>query len=402
MRKLFFIFICFVVVPVVMYVGSGWLGEKSHITFIFDGSIVRINLYMAILSLVVSYLLIHIVVVLIKQFFGVVSSTKQWSYIRKQNQSFQMLQRSLHAYFEKNYALAEQLSLKKQVAGKDKAKAAADLTKTQYLIAAESAKQQGHFDDHSRYLLRANENGSEFEKQLAMADSLKAQGRLDKALEHTKGLLKKDAKHPQALALLAALYQQIKDNQALAELLPKVYKHCSLPVAVLEDLVESAYCPLYKHYAHEKDVKSIKATHKALVKLSPNLGKFDCYYVNALIEAGNGDDAEKFLLKSAKFALSDELLETLKKSSLNEPRLLITWLEKEIKKQPDNYRLLATLGYVASATRDWSLCCKAFESAMKLETRADDYYCLGSALEHLKKSDQALACYRKGLSLTVS
>ncbi|NTS76759.1 hypothetical protein HR060_07735 [Catenovulum sp. SM1970] len=388
-----------------LFMGSTWIGEKGRVIILMGEWTIETSVVGGCVILLLAYALLHLAVVLVKYLFQLRNKNRQWRHNRLQNRIQIAIQQSLDALFKQNYALAEKLSVQKLALESGALKANnldKALNKTQYLIAAEAAKNQQKFTEYSQYQLRATEYGSEFEKQLAMAQSLQAEGKIDKALAAVEKLKNEQPKNGLVIAALANLYQQANLFDALADLLPKVIKLSDLPKPILLDFIESTYSALYQNDAKANDVKALNKHHKAMLALMPEAEQFEFLYINALISAGAKQDAENYLIKAVKKGVSPVILSSLRQLTLAEPIKLISQLEKLVKQDNNQYTSLAALGYVAAASRDWDLAKKALEAAIKLNPTSQDYQLLGQTLEQLSLPEQALACYRKGLSMAQS
>ncbi|AWB66475.1 hypothetical protein C2869_08555 [Saccharobesus litoralis] len=381
----------FLVFSIVLFIGSTFWGDKGYVLIAMGQTTLETTVVALGLMMVFGYFALRIVLNIVFGLFHAGQLTRDWRKKRRYSKVLTKFETAFEALLNHEYAAAEKLSCQTAEIS--------PIKKSHYLLAAEAAKQQGEYERQAQYSLRAVEQGSEIEKQLAIAHTLKEEGQINKAIEKTEALLKKDPKQSQTLVLLAMLYNEAGRYLALSELLKRVKQYTNLPSEIFENFVKNAYQGLYQDAVQVKDLKQIHRLYAAVNKISEWPDKLSCLYVNAMIQAGFAADAEKFILKAAKSQLTPELLETIKRVPFPQPLKLIAWLEQEIKKSPDNMLLVSALGYVACGARDWQLARKALDIVIRHEPSAEHYFKLADVLEHLQQPQQALSCYKKGVKL---
>ena len=109
-----------------------------------------------------------------------------------------------------------------------------------YLGAAVSAQFQGAHDRRDKWLKKAHEEQPESSAAvlLTQAQLQFAHGQFEQALATVRRLEDSNPDHAYALVLLARLYHELGDWQALAQLLPKLRRARSLPKDNLRQLEE--------------------------------------------------------------------------------------------------------------------------------------------------------------------
>ncbi|WP_111979053.1 heme biosynthesis HemY N-terminal domain-containing protein [Algibacillus agarilyticus] len=386
----FILFILFI--TGVLALGFYWVDEKGYVLIAMNEWTIETSVVASVIMLIGAYFAFHLSVRFIVAVFRLRSVSKAWRAQRRQKGAFIQFDKAFEAFLSGEYVTAEKLSLTQAEHS--------PVRKSHFLMAAESAKRQGKFDDHARYSLRAVEQGSDLEKQLVLVQNLKEQGELLQAIEQAEALYKKHPKQCQTLVLLSMLYKDANRSAHLVELLKPLKQHTDMPNEVYEGLVKSAFSGLFSELANAKQLKPLQQLADRLKKLSDAPEKLIYLYVNALNQAGFNDDAEKFVLKSAKNAITPEWVMMLKHAQFQQPLKLIAWLEQAIKKNPDDILAVTALAYVAASARDWTLAQKAFEMVIRKQPAQDEYFALAHVLEQSQQTSQALACYKKGVSLT--
>ncbi|MER2492502.1 heme biosynthesis HemY N-terminal domain-containing protein [Catenovulum sediminis] len=358
---------------------AGWSWEASFIGFLF--------------IILVAYLVFKLIEKVLISLFSVRRSFSNWRKNRKQSTSLHALQQSIEALLSGQWQKAEQLSLKHAKYS--------PIASSHYLIAAEAAKNCGQHEESSLYLLRAQENGDESHKQLAMAQSLQQEGKTDKAIELTEKLYRENKKNTQTLLLLARLYETSEDFEKLRELLPDVKRYAEITDSELQLLALKAWQPIFTQAALDNSERTIEQAYKQLTKLVGTSGNARQNYFSALLAAGCHSTVEKKLIK-----LFDEdthknqtTINILKTLELNQPLKLIAWLEKKLKSNPQDDWLKIALAITAAKNRDWQLAQQAMESAIRQLPSAENYAILGDIYQENQQSEKAKQCYRKGLSL---
>ncbi|MCU4675082.1 tetratricopeptide repeat protein [Catenovulum sp. 2E275] len=387
---LFFCFACALIA-----LGAVVVEEKGYVLISVANWTWETSLFGFVLMLVALYIAFVIIKLIIRSVFNVRKNWREWRTDRKHSRSLKTLQGAIEALLNNQWQKAEQLSLKHAKHS--------PIASSHYLIAAEAARQQNHNDDSSVYLLRAQQTGSETDKQFALCKSLMQEGKAEQAIEKCEVLLTAEPKHSENLLLLARLYHQTGQFEKQRELLSRVKRYTDISQAEFNQLTLAAFAPLFKAASEQKDLKSLQLYYKAMHKLIEPIPQSTQLYLLALHNAGFEKEVESNLIKLFEQNISDSNLALLHQLELNQPLKLTAWIEKQIKRQPDNAQLKVLLAITACKNNDLQLAQQAMESALQQSEQTanpQNYGILADIYQQQNNTTKAIACYQKALALT--
>ncbi|GEM_PF-2885124 len=388
---LFFCFTC-----ALLAIGSIIADERGYVLVSVAGWTWESNLYAVVLLLVVIYFTAVLLNLLFRSVFNIRKSWRNWRTDKKHSRSLNSLQSAIEALLNSQWQKAEQLSLRHAKFS--------PIASSHYLIAAEAARQQNHNDDSSVYLLRAQQSGSETDKQFALCKSLMQEGKAEQAIEKCEALLSNEPKHSENLLLLARLYHQTQNHEKQRELLARVKRYTDITQTEFNLLALTAFEPLFKQASDNKELKLLQQYHKALHKLIEQNPDSIKLYLLALHNAGFDKEVESYLIKLFEQNITDTDTALFHQMALHQPLKLTAWIEKQIKRQPENARLKVLLAIAAIKNNDLQLAQQAMESAFHQNQNqiasAQNYALLADIYQQQDNLSKAISCYQKAVSLS--
>ena len=387
---LFFCFVC-----ALLALGAVLVDERGYVLISAAGWTWETSVFGLILMLISLYVTILLISLVIRSLFNIRKNWRDWRTDKKHSRSLNGLQAAIEALLSQKWQKAEQLSLKHAKNS--------PIASSHYLIAAEAARQQNHNDDSSVYLLRAQQSGSETDKQFAACKSLMQEGKAELAIEKCEALLSAEPKHSENLLLLARLYQQTHNFEKLRELLSRVKRYTDIAQSEFNQMALTSFEPLFKQASEDKELKLLQQYNKALHKLIEQSSTSIKLYLTYLHQAGFETEVETNLIKLFEQHIQPQDLSLFHQLDLNKPLKLTAWIEKQIKRQPENAQLKVLLAIAACKNQDFQLAQQALESGLHQNheqiATAQNYALLAQIYQQQNNDKKALSCYQKALSL---
>ncbi|EWH10332.1 protoheme IX biogenesis protein [Catenovulum agarivorans DS-2] len=394
--------ILFLLACAFLALGAVLVEEKGYVLINLAGYVWEASFFGFLFVLLLAYLAFKVVETFLIGLFRARKNFSAWRAKNKQATSLNNLSAAIEALFNQQWRKAQALSLK-QVHN-------SPIPASHYLIAAEASKQLGELDESSLYQLRAQQDGSESDKQLATAKSLINEEKYPQAINTIEQVLERNNKDSAALLLLAQAYQYNKQFELLQNLLPKVKKYTDISPTELKGMCFAAYQPQFTEAVEQKNLALLEQSFKHINKLvEPNQTILQVYLAS-LVKLDANQQAEKFFIKlfeqsENKTELNQQNennLKLLSNLAFTQPLKLIAWLEKQLKKQPEANVLKIALAICALKNSDVQLAQQAMESAIKHLKSPYSYQLMGEIYQQAKIEDKAKLCFEKGLQLAIN
>ena len=339
--------------------------------------------------LVAGYLLLLLVKSLLRQ--G--GSLKLWLSGRGYRRSRQLSTAGLIAYTEGNWQKARRLLLK--AANK------AETPLLNYLVAAKASNVLGE-DNKTKELLRLAEqstSGAEVAVGLTQAELQVQNGSLEQALATLMRIRRNADKHPHILTLLKTVYLGLKDWESLLQLLPQLKKHQRVSEQELAELQQQASEALLRSAgaARSQPLQQVRDAWQQLPKEARRDSVLLTVYVDELIKAGAGGEAEKVIAEVLRRQWHPALVELYGKAEGAEPNKQLLQAENWLKERNNDATLLLALGRLSLRNQLWGKAREYFESSLKLESRPETCAELGRLLAHLGEHEQSNDYFQRGL-----
>jgi HemY protein len=272
-----------------------------------------------------------------------------------------------------------------------------------YLSAAHAAQSQGAFDRRDDYLFKAGEALPEHIHaiHLTRAKLQLSAGQFEQALATLQQLKTATPKHPVVLTLLMKTYAQLKDWNALYELLPSIKKNRKIAIEDWQTLEQRTLLHLFNNTVDNKqyDMDDIWKNLDRKQKLEAEYIK---PYAIHLISTANTQLAEEALRNGLGFQTDNGLLalycqldiETDKKTKQ---------LEKWLKNSASNIELLNALAELCLQKELWGKTKNYLEQSIAIQANGPAYFLMGQLLEAQGEPlEKVNAYYKDALKLNKS
>ncbi len=276
------------------------------------------------------------------------------------------------------------------------------LAKTQYtevpfvnfLAAAQAAQEQGKYGKRNEYLAKALEKAPNDSLAINMT-----RARLDQQIGKSEDALKtlltvKDLgrSNPQFMAMLAQAYDELDENEKLAQILPEVKRLGALPEAVIAEMQAEMDLEKFEN-AEDKE-----AAWKETTKTSRKDPDFVAAYAEFQILKGRVDVAEKLISTTLKTTWDDELVNMYGRIQSTNRKKYLRQVDGWLLARPENAELHLAAGRLAAQNKDVERAQQEFEEAIKLGGLTEAFEELGLLHESEQDLRKALALYRSGLA----
>jgi HemY protein len=247
-----------------------------------------------------------------------------------------------------------------------------------YLTAARAAHELGDAEGRDELLRSAHEStpGSKFAVGLTQAELQKSAAQWEQSLATLLQLKSSSPRHPQVLAMLTQVYEELSDWQALIELLPEVKKRKIFPDEVFGDLQQRAWVARLSQAGSTAD--TVWADVPKDLKRSP---KLVAAYARALIEGGPdasaADKAEAAIRIALQQTWDDDLVLLYGLVAGADPARQLVVAEGWVKEKPNDPKLLLTLGRICLMNQAWPKAREYFETSLRLQRSPEVYGELG-------------------------
>lgn len=276
-----------------------------------------------------------------------------------------------------------------------------------YVGAAYSAQQQGDVEKRDNYLAQANDADPKRAVGIGLMQARMQyhNGQLEAALASLEPLRDKAPKNLRVLALLADCLRGLRKWNKLVELLSALRKNNVFPEHELERRTLEAYQGLFStaqtltQGSAEIATQSttLKNTWEQLPKRLKREPELIAAYAAQLTRLGEMDRAERLLRGAIKRQWDARLVSLYGSVRTTDIQGQFKTAELWTAAHPDDPDLMLTLGRLAMENQLWGKARSYLETCIANGGPDEAHRVLGSLLEYLGETDQALHCYRQGL-----
>ena len=272
-----------------------------------------------------------------------------------------------------------------------------------YLTASRAAHMQEAYDRRDDYLKIASQQGDD--ALVAVAVSQAEMQFTSEQLEQSRAtlirLLETSPKHPHALKLLAKVYYEQEDWNNLFTLLPDLDNLSLIKDTDTRKYQKTALTGIFHSLARKEDTKSLNTLWKNLpVNLHSN-PEFLLLYCEALSEAGDEKQSNKFLVENLNKQADERLFERyglIEHDNLGDS---IKKAEKWLEESPKSPMLLLALARLNRNYQLWGKSKSYYNESLNFSPSSDVYLELAELLEELSEHDNAQLCYKQGLEYSI-
>ncbi len=272
-----------------------------------------------------------------------------------------------------------------------------------YLAAARAAQLQGKHDTRDNYLKAAHEASPEAALAIGVTQAKLQLDHMqtEQALATLTHLHSVAPRHDYVTLLLARTHLELKDWQALVEILPDVRRKKLIEESKLREMELSGYCGVLELAASSQQSFE-KAWSKIPKALQADSGMMH-FYLNLLAQQRwYSSSAERLLLKSIDNQWHDGLIEIYGRFEAKDATAQLASVEKWLDDYGHNQNLLLALGRISMRAGLWGKAQSYLEAS--LGAKATPQACLALAQlfeEQLQQPDKAAAYYQQGLKLSL-
>jgi len=273
-----------------------------------------------------------------------------------------------------------------------------------YLAAARAAQLQGKHDARDSYLKAAHEARPDAELAIGVtqAELQLAHQQTEQALATLMHLHGIAPRHDYVTMLLARAYYELKDWQALVEILPDVRRKKLIKEAKLVEMEVAGYCGIL-----ELATSSQSSFDNAWGKIPKALqadARMIHLYIDLMAEQGwQSSKAEQLVLKSLDKQWNDGLIEVYGRFQAKDANAQLARVEKWLDDFGHNENLLLALGRIAMRARLWGKAQGYLEASIGAEATPAACLALAELFEQqLQQRDKAAEYYQQGLKLSLA
>jgi HemY protein len=273
-----------------------------------------------------------------------------------------------------------------------------------YLAAARAAQLQGKHDERDSYLKAAHEARPDAELAIGVtqAELQLAHQQTEQALATLTHLHSVAPRHDYVTMLLARAYHELKDWQALVEILPDIRRKKLIKEAKLVEMEVAGYCGILE-LATNSQSSFDKAWSRIPKALQADARMIHLYLDLMADHRWHNNHAEQLVLKSLDKQWDDGLIEVYGRFQAKDANAQLARVEKWLDDFGHNENLLLALGRIAVRARLWGKAQGYLEAS--IGAKATPAACLALAElfeQQLQQPVKAAEYYQQGLKLSLA
>lgn len=247
-----------------------------------------------------------------------------------------------------------------------------------YLTAARAAHELGDAEGRDELLRSAHEStpGSRFAVGLTQAELQKNAAQWEQSLATLLQLKSSSPRHPQVLAMLIQVYEELADWQALIELLPEVKKRKIFPDDGFDALQRRAWSARLAQAGAAADTVW-KDLPKDLKRQPALVAAYARALLNDGADASAADNAEAAIRSALQQTWDDDLVVLYGQAAGADLKRQLVVAEGWVKEKPNDPKLLLTLGRICLMNEAWAKAREYFETSLRLQRSPEVYGELG-------------------------
>lgn len=379
-----------------LLLGSVFLGvslgkDPGYVLISVNHWTIESTLLVSLLIVAIAFLLIHTLLILLRQTTQVSSNYRHWKTARRTQRAQAITRKGLIEFSEGYWSSARRHLLK--------ALPDTDTPLLNYLTAARAAQEMGENQLRDDYLREAQQSvpDAKIAVELTQAQLQLANQQWEQALATLRHLQDMAPHHPYVLKLLMHLYQEVRDWPQLLGLLPDLKKNRVIDDAEFESLRRHAYRQAMSDLARQSQAEALTNMVQTLPKSLQYDADLMACYSDFLIRNQQMERAEAVLSRCLRRQYSDELITLYGHLNGDEKQLLFA--ESLLKKQTDSAMLYLCLARLNMKNSLWGKAKTCFEKSLALKETPQAYAELGQLHEQFGEQDKACQAYRQGLAL---
>lgn len=390
MKKIVFLFL--------LLVFSIWLGIKIHndpgyILISYQDWSLETTLWFGLLAILIIYFCLFFIFKLLNNTVSIPKRIRSWLERRREEKANRVSLKGLAELVEGDWKEAEKNLLKGTYKN--------NFSLINYLAAAKAAQKQNHFEDRDNYLRLAYQNAPSAKTAIGITQAqLQSEAnQLESALATLEHLYQEDPKHIYILSLLKDIYLQLKDWLKLKNILPALKKHKILNSTEIEELEKKANYQLLKSAADANDFDQLTLIWETLPRHFQYAPEMLIIYIDQLLKNHQDSKAEVLLRESVKKNWDSQLVFRFSQLKSEHPDKLLAFVESFLKSHANDSLLLLCLGKLCIQNQLWGKAKDYLLASIAVEPSVAAFFELGQLYEKLDEPQEALLCYKKGVSL---
>ena len=387
------LFISLVLLAFALFLGVQIQNDPGYVLIVINHWSIEASFWAGLALLFIIFIIFHFIIRMFSHTRQIPFNMRRWGDGRRLKQARELTSEGLCELAEGYWSESEHKLIKG-------AKASTSPL-VNYLAAARAAQAQQAYDRRNEYLQQAllSTKGSELAVGLTKAQLHIQSSQWDTALQTLVKLHKDFPKHSYITTMLANVYVQLADWDALNDLIPLITKSKVLGSHELLHLQQQLHIALLDKTNQLGDSSELKNTWKSIprsLRMDVNIVE---HYCKILIERGDDDEAISLIESVLKKNWQQSLLAVYADAVSSRPKKQINQAESWLSKHSQDAALLFCIGKIYFQQEQWEQAKKYLQEAAELITDVGIYDLLGQSLEQLGDSEQAMVCYRKGLSV---
>jgi HemY protein len=385
------ILLTFIILAGSVFLGVQLSHSPGYVLIAINHWTIETTLLFALFSIVVIFLLIHLILRLLQKILDAPHAINRWHAERLAHKAQATTRRGLIEYSEGYWQKAQNHLIK--------ALPNADTPLLNYLTAARAAQKMGNSQLRDHYLREAQQSMPEarIAVELTQAQLQLANNQWEQALATLRHLQDLAPRHPYVLKLLIHLYQEVRDWPHLIALLPSLKKYKVIPEEALFQLQKNTYLQAIQDLAKQNQSDALMSLIQSIPKAFINTPEIGAAYAKFLINNNQLHEAESLLRKYLRQSFHPELIALYCIPLTDEHQL--AFAESLLKKNPHSYALYLGLGRLCIAEHLWGKARHYLEQSINISPTPQAYQELGILHELLNEPLLACECYKKGLEL---
>ena len=363
---------------------SGWTIQTSFSFFI--------------ISILVLFLLLHFTLRLASRLWRMPGELGHWQKNRHQRLSEKYLSRGLMALVEGDWNKAE-VSLSKGAPHSQS-------SLVNYLGAARAAQQLGATERRDDYLLKAYRDDPESEVAIGLvqAELQIKQQQTEQALATLTRLHDQKPKQDQVKKMLLHIYAELKDWDAMLELLPKIERAGILSREQIQAKQLEAYGGLLKRMGSKQGGQKVdkEKLNNAWLNIPRKLrSEFHLIevYTEEKLKLSDSSDCEPLIHKALKKQWDIALVYLYGLVEGKDKAKQLKFTESFLSGHARDAVLLLTLGKLSARNKLWGKARTYLEESIKINPLPEAYRTLAAVLDELGEGEAAAIFYQRGLEL---
>ena len=384
-----------IIISLLLAVAVGTYAEHDagQMIITISGWTIQTSFSFFVISIVVLFLLFYFLLRMISRFWNMPGQLGSWKKGRHQRLSEKYLSRGLMALVEGNWNKAE-VSLTK---GAPYSQAPL----VNYLAAARAAQQLGAVERRDSYLMQAYKEDPDEEVAIGLvqAELQIKQQQTEQALATLTHLHNQKPKQDQVKNMLLHTYAELKDWDAMLELLPKIQRAGILPREQIQARQLEAYGGLLKQVGMDADKEKLSNAWLNIPRKLRTEFHLIEVYTEEKLKLTDASDCEPLIHKALKKQWDIALLGLYGLVEGKDIARQLKFAEGFLSSHAREPVLLLTLGRLSVKNKLWGKARTYLEESIEINPLPEAYRTLASVLEELGEHGAAAVQYQKGLEL---